>query len=47
VDDEIAVNDRTWIARNHPAPALLHRVDPATGLVPEDFEALGQWAAEL
>jgi hypothetical protein len=32
VDDEITDADWTWVAANHSAPALLHRVDPRRGL---------------
>ncbi|MFD7922149.1 HAD domain-containing protein [Streptomyces sp. NPDC059740] len=44
VDDEITAPDRSWVLRHHPGPALLYPVDPAVGLVPEDFEALASWA---
>ena len=38
VDDEITDADRTWVAANYSAPALLHRVDPAA-----DYCTIGQW----
>ncbi len=44
VDDEISEADRTWTAMNHTGPALLHRVDPRLGLLPDDFAALEAWA---
>jgi hypothetical protein len=47
VDDEITRADRAWVTRHHPGPALLHRVDADTGLSPEDFRALSDWAATL
>ncbi len=47
VDDEIGEADRDWVAAGHPGPALLRRIDPATGLLPEDFVALASWAASI
>jgi hypothetical protein len=44
VDDEIGAADRTWVARHHPAPALLHRVMGRRGLTPADFDAIRDWA---
>ncbi|WP_329441151.1 HAD domain-containing protein [Streptomyces sp. NBC_01426] len=43
VDDEITPADRAWVAAHHPAPTLLHRVDPRTGLTDRDFAALARW----
>lgn len=43
LDDEVGEADREWVAGHHPAPALLHRVDPRTGLTDEDFAAVGRW----
>ncbi|ANS66158.1 hypothetical protein SLINC_3934 [Streptomyces lincolnensis] len=43
VDDEITAADRAWVASHHPAPALLHRVDPRCGLTEADFVALEAW----
>ncbi|WP_433219812.1 hypothetical protein ACQP00_16255 [Dactylosporangium sp. CS-047395] len=45
VDDELTAADRAWVARHHPAPALLHRVDGRAGLAPADFAAIRDWAA--
>ncbi|MEU8180786.1 HAD domain-containing protein [Micromonospora sp. NPDC049044] len=45
VDDEISDFDRTWVAANHPGPALLHRVDPRMGLSDPDFAAIERWLA--
>ncbi|MGW7820274.1 HAD domain-containing protein [Streptomyces puniciscabiei] len=45
VDDEIGAMDRLWVDARHPGPSLLHRVDPAQGLVDADFSALGDWLA--
>ncbi|GGU76647.1 hypothetical protein GCM10010211_48350 [Streptomyces albospinus] len=45
VDDEIGPRDTAWIARHHTGAALPYRVDPATGLRPDDFAALREWAA--
>lgn len=47
LDDEITAPDRTWTAAHHPAPALLHRVDPRTGLGDADFAAVAGWVAGL
>lgn len=47
VDDEIGDADRTWVAAHHPAPALLHRVDPARGLTDRDFTAIADWLARV
>lgn len=47
VDDEIGDNDREYVDREHPGPALLHRVDPKLGLLDDDFHALHVWAAKL
>ncbi|MFD5140606.1 MULTISPECIES: hypothetical protein [unclassified Streptomyces] len=46
VDDELGPEDREWVRKNHDAPALLHRVDPRLGLLPDDFSALTKWAAD-
>jgi hypothetical protein len=43
VDDEITSADRTWVATNHSAPALLHRVDPRRGLTDVDYAAIAEW----
>lgn len=43
VDDEITDADRAWVAEHHPGTALLHRVDPRTGLDPADYATLGAW----
>ncbi|WP_369367035.1 HAD domain-containing protein [Streptomyces sp. CG4] len=45
VDDEISAMDRLWVAAQHPGASLLHRVDPAKGLVDADFSALADWLA--
>ncbi|WP_326569331.1 HAD domain-containing protein [Amycolatopsis rhabdoformis] len=43
VDDEISAADRAWVAAQHPGAALLHRVDPRTGLTEADFATLAEW----
>lgn len=43
VDDELTDADRAWVAANHPAPALLHRVDPRHGLTDADYLELDAW----
>ncbi|KLI97185.1 hypothetical protein ABZ114_11435 [Streptomyces albidoflavus] len=47
VDDEITGLDRAWVARHHRGPALLHRVDPVTGLTAAGFAVLGSWLRDL
>jgi hypothetical protein len=47
VDDEITERDHTWVAANHDAPALLHRIDPRLGLREPDFVALLHWSEPL
>lgn len=43
LDDEITDADRRWVADHHPGRALLHRVDPNTGLVDADFALIQRW----
>lgn len=43
VDDEIADIDRAWVSRHHGGSALLHRVDPRSGLTEADLAAIGDW----
>ncbi|MFD7987431.1 HAD domain-containing protein [Kitasatospora indigofera] len=43
VDDEITAADRAWVSAHHEGAALLHRVDPRTGLTGADFAALDSW----
>lgn len=43
VDDEIADADRAWVTAHHPGPALLHRVEPDTGLTDADLAELDRW----
>lgn len=47
VDDEIGPLDRLWVEGVHPAPALLHRVDPRRGLTGSDFAVLTAFTAAL
>ena len=47
VDDEITDTDRAWVSAHHPAPALLHQVNPRIGLRDDDFAALAAFAAVL
>jgi hypothetical protein len=46
VDDELRDADRAWVALHHPGRALLHRVDPRTGLTDDDFTAISRWLAQ-
>ncbi len=43
VHDEISAMDRLWVDAGHPAPSLLHRVDPTKGLNGADFSTLARW----
>lgn len=47
LDDEITDADRRWVAAHHPGRALLHRVDPRSGLTDEDFTAVDGWLRAL
>ncbi|MFB7620823.1 hypothetical protein [Kitasatospora sp. NPDC056181] len=47
VDDESGPLDGEWIAAHHPAPALVLRIDPRTGLREGDFATLRRWAEAL
>lgn len=47
VDDEITDADRAWVRAHHPAPALLHRVDPVLGLGDDDYAAIAAWLQVL
>jgi hypothetical protein len=46
LDDETTDADRRWVAKHHPSPALLHRVDPYLGLTSADFDAVRRWLAQ-
>lgn len=43
IDDEITDKDRAWVSAHHRGPALLHRVDPRTGLTEADYRTLEEW----
>lgn len=43
IDDEIGEFDQEWVAGQHGARALLHRVDPRVGLTSNDIVAIGAW----
>ncbi|MET0416688.1 MAG: HAD domain-containing protein [Actinoplanes sp.] len=45
LDDEISAADRQWVQIHHQGVALLHRVDPLTGLTDADFALIRQWLA--
>jgi hypothetical protein len=45
VDDEAGAADRAWVAANHEGEALVHKVDPRTGLTAEDYAILADWRA--
>jgi hypothetical protein len=46
LDDELTDADRNWIAAHHAQPALLHRVDPRSGLTEADLAAVAEWLRE-
>ena len=43
LDDEITDADRRWVAGNHDAPALLHRVEARRGLTDADHRLVARW----
>ncbi|WP_433259420.1 HAD domain-containing protein (plasmid) [Streptosporangium sp. CA-135522] len=43
IDDEVTDKDRAWVSAHHPGPALLHRIDPRTGLTEADYLIIEQW----
>jgi hypothetical protein len=45
IDDEITAADRRWVAARHRGRALLHRIDPRTGLTDADFATMARWPA--
>lgn len=47
VDDEITAADRSWVACAVGDRALLHRVDPGSGLTEADFDVLDAWFSRL
>ncbi|GAA2258310.1 HAD domain-containing protein [Actinomadura luteofluorescens] len=47
LDDEITDKDRAWVSAHHPGPALLHRVNPKSGLTQVDYRAVEEWLAQV
>ncbi|TDQ01582.1 HAD domain-containing protein [Labedaea rhizosphaerae] len=47
IDDEFGFADIDWVAAAHPAPALLHHVDPSIGLTLEDLATVEAWLGQL
>jgi len=47
LDDELTETDRTWVAENHPGPALLLRVDSTRGLRHEELDGVAAWIGSL
>lgn len=43
LDDEISDIDREWVRAHHGESALLHRVDPRSGLTEADLAVVGHW----
>jgi hypothetical protein len=43
LDDEMTGTDQRWVATHHPMPALLHRVDPRSGLTESDLAEVAEW----
>ena len=46
LDDEMTGADQRWVAAHHAEPALLHRVDPRSGLTEADLAAVAEWLHE-
>lgn len=46
LDDEMTGADQRWLAAHHPQPALLHRVDPRSGLTETDLAVVAEWLHE-
>ncbi len=46
LDDEMTDADRRWVAKHHPVPALLVRVDPYLGLTSADFDVVRRWLTQ-
>lgn len=46
LDDELTDADRQWVAAHHGERALLHRVDPHTGLTEADFALIHRWLTD-
>jgi hypothetical protein len=44
VDDEIRAADHEYIANHHRGAAMAHQINPAKGLLPENFDILKVWA---
>ncbi|MEY9958806.1 hypothetical protein [Streptacidiphilus sp. MAP5-52] len=47
LDDDVTEADADWVAANHAGAALLRRIDPSVGLLPDDISAVAEWAAAL
>lgn len=47
VDDEISDIDREWVGTHHEGSALLHRVDPRSGLTEADLAQIGDWLSSF
>jgi hypothetical protein len=47
VDDEQGEQDHAYVHAHHPAPALLHHVNPRIGLRAEDFHTLAAFAGGI
>ncbi|MQY33310.1 hypothetical protein SRB17_12710 [Streptomyces sp. RB17] len=47
VDDEQSAADTAYVRAHHPGPALLHHVDPRTGLRESDLRTLAEFAADV
>jgi hypothetical protein len=46
LDDEITETDQQWVAAHYPQLALLHHVDPRSGLTDVDLAAVRRWLAQ-
>jgi hypothetical protein len=47
IDDQITDADLDYVDAEHPGPSLLYRIDPAIGLVDEDFATIDGWLRQV
>ncbi|WP_255205392.1 hypothetical protein [Actinomadura sp. BRA 177] len=47
LDDEIGHNDRAWVSAHHPGQALLHRINPQTGITQADYHTVEAWLQSI
>lgn len=47
IDDQITDADLDFVDARHDGPSLLYRIDPAVGLVDDDFEIIDFWLRQI